>query len=159
MPTEILLDLSIPISGELQAQGDLIVVPLKELSDQVRVPATATWREVPPEGVELLRGAGGNTHTLVADPDSCLYTADVEDVAGLAIGVFEALAPVYLLHREHGGTGVAAGIYVVRRQREHVLVVRRPMWTRPRHRDVPRGLREVGVGQPVTTSSVRLVAD
>jgi len=32
--------------------------------------------------------------------------------------VVDAMAPVCLLHREHGGTGIAAGLYVVRRQRE-----------------------------------------
>lgn len=36
----------------------------------------------------------------------------------LAIGLFEATAPVYLLHPEHGASGCAPGSYVVRRQRE-----------------------------------------
>ena len=69
---------AIPISGELQAQGDLIVVPLNELSDQVRVPATAKWREVPPEGVVSAEIRPGNrtqrksTLPLIGSAASCL---------------------------------------------------------------------------------------
>jgi hypothetical protein len=153
----LMLDLVIPVENGLQAQGDLIVAPLAELAGQVRVPAGAAWIEVPPEGVELLRGAaGGNAHTLVADPGTCVWTGDAEDPSGLAIGVFEAMAPVYLLHREHGGTGVAPGTYVVRRQREHALT--RPparRLGREAHRAVPRALE---VRRQAPTQS-RFVAD
>ncbi|MCF6467593.1 hypothetical protein FAF44_04085 [Nonomuraea sp. MG754425] len=108
----------IPVIDGLQAQGDLIVVPMP-IAD-VTVWDRAGWRPVPPEGVELLRGAaGGNPHTLVAEPGRARWTADVRDALGLAIGVFTATAPVYLLHPEHGGSGCAPGTYVVRRQREH----------------------------------------
>ncbi|WP_433257854.1 hypothetical protein ACQPYK_21695 [Streptosporangium sp. CA-135522] len=73
-----------------------------------------------PEGVELLRGAaGGNPHTLVADPDTCRWTTDVSDSDGPAIGVFMTSAVVYLLHPEHGATGCTPGSYAVRRQHEH----------------------------------------
>ena len=158
----LLLDLVIPLSDGLQAQGDLMVVPLDELAGQVRVPDGAEWREVPPDGVELLRGAAGdNAHTLVADPGTCLWTSDVEDVTGLAIGVLDAMAAAYLLHREHGGTGLAPGRYAVRRQREHappVSVGARPDWLPPGgHRDVPRSLSTPLAHRPA--GSVRLVAD
>jgi hypothetical protein len=153
----LVLDLVIPIDSGLQAQGDLIVVPLAELAGQVRVPAGAAWIEVPADGIELLRGAaGGNAHTLVADPGTCVWTADVEDTSGLTIGVFEAMAPVYLLHREHGGTGMAAGTYAVRRQREYALT--RPparRLSRETYRRVPRALE---VQREVPTQS-RFVAD
>ncbi|TDC11411.1 hypothetical protein E1267_00220 [Nonomuraea longispora] len=109
----------IPVVDGLQAQGDLIVIPLTMLAGSVRAALHTAWRPVPPAGVELLRGeAGGNPHTLVADPGTCLWTTQVADPDHLAIGMFEARAAVYLLHPEHGGTGCAPGTYVVRRQRE-----------------------------------------
>ncbi|UBU13634.1 hypothetical protein [Nonomuraea gerenzanensis] len=108
---------TIPVLDGIQAQGDLIVIPLPlpDVRDW-----DAGWQPVPPEGVELLRGvAGGNPHTLVAEPGTCRWSRHVRDWQGLAIGVFDASAPVYLLHPEHGGSGCAPGRYVVRRQREH----------------------------------------
>ncbi|GAA4209297.1 hypothetical protein [Microbispora amethystogenes] len=111
----------VPVVDGLHAQGDLIVVPLALIASAVAVRPEARWTDVPPEGVELLRGAaGGNPHTLVADPGTCRWTADVADAEGLALGIFEASAVVYLLHPEHGATGCASGAYVVRRQREHI---------------------------------------
>ncbi|GAA3570025.1 hypothetical protein GCM10022419_058620 [Nonomuraea rosea] len=110
----------IPVVDGLQAQGDLIVIPLAVVGRSVRPWAIAQWHDVPPEGVELLRGeAGGNPHTLVAEPGACRWTRDVNDLDSLAIAMFEASSVVYLLHPEHGGTGCAPGTYVVRRQREH----------------------------------------
>jgi hypothetical protein len=111
---------SIPVADGLQAQGDLIVIPLSLVESTVDIPDYATWRDVPPQGVELLRGgAGGNPHTLVADPGTCRWTRNMWDRQSLAIAVFETSAVAYLLHPEHGATGCAPGTYVVRRQREH----------------------------------------
>jgi hypothetical protein len=113
---------SIPVIDGLQAQGDLIVIPLSVVATEVRPvsPDPWGWAAVPAEGIELLRGAaGGNPHTLVADPGTCRWTTDVRDPDRLAIGIFETSAPAYLLHPEHGATGCAPGGYVVRRQREY----------------------------------------
>lgn len=108
----------IPVLDGLQAQGDLIVVPLHVLDD-VRLAARARWRPVPPEGVELLRGAaGGNPHTLVAEPGDAQWTTAVTDPEFLAIGAVRCTGPAYLVHPEHGGSGLAPGTYLVRRQRE-----------------------------------------
>jgi hypothetical protein len=110
---------SIPVVDGLQAQGDLIVIPYSVIASSMRFWPNTDWREVPPEGIELLRGAaGGNPHTLVAEPGTCRWTARVTDSDGLAIGAFDASAVVYLLHPEHGATGCTPGTYVVRRQRE-----------------------------------------
>ena len=110
---------SIPVVDGLQAQGDLIVIPYSVIASSMGFWPETDWREVPPEGIELLRGAaGGNPHTLVAEPATCRWTARVTDSDGLAIGVFDASAVVYLLHPEHGATGCTPGTYVVRRQRE-----------------------------------------
>jgi hypothetical protein len=148
----LVLDLTIPVADGIQAQGDLIVVPLAELAGQVTIRDNALWSEVPADGVEVVRNeAGGNPHTLVADPDTCLWTTDVDDVDGLAVGVLDAMEPVYLLHREHGGTGIAPGRYIVRRQRE--LIPPAPAPRRPvaddLDRAVPRALRPVREAAPV----------
>ncbi|MDA0633282.1 hypothetical protein OUY22_07600 [Nonomuraea sp. MCN248] len=110
----------IPVVDGLQAQGDLIVIPLAMIAGSVRRSrAPERWEHVPPHGVELLRGeAGGNPHTLVAEPFACRWTPWTSDSERLAIGMFETTAPAYLLHPEHGATGCAPGAYVVRRQRE-----------------------------------------
>lgn len=148
----LVLDMVIPVHDGFQAQGDLLVAPLVELAGRVRAAENAAWQEVPPGGVELLRGAaGGNAHSLVADPDTCVWTGDVTDADGLAIAVFDAMATVYLLHREHGATGIAAGQYVVRRQRELVQppmpLRRKGVWS---HRSLPRAIER---------QSFRFVAD
>ncbi len=108
----------IPVLDGLQAQGDLIVVPAAMLASDL-VPFRARWLDVPPEGIVLLRSAGGgNPHTLVAEPGTCRWTAELR-FDGLSIGAFEATDVVYLIHPEHGASGVAPGTYAVRRQREH----------------------------------------
>ena len=153
----LILDLVIPVHAGLQAQGDLIVVPLDEVAGQVTIRTDAIWDEVPPAGIELLRGGtGGNAHTLVADPGTCLWTTGTDDETGLALGVFEAMAPAYLMHREHGGAGVAPGRYVVRRQREQAPpVAADARAVAAGHREVPRALLEPRPARP----SVRFVAD
>ena len=111
---------NIPVVDGLQAQGDLIVIPIDVVASSVRALDPERWTDVPLEGVELLRGAaGGNPHTLVADPGTCRWTTHVGDETWLAIGMFQTSAVAYLLHPEHGATGCPPGTYVVRRQREN----------------------------------------
>ncbi|GAA2727813.1 hypothetical protein [Actinocorallia aurantiaca] len=120
-------EVTIPVLDGIQAQGDLLVIPLPVVADVVSIRADVRWTGVPAGGVELLRGAaGGNPHTLVADPLTCRWTTSINDRLGLALGLFEASEPVYLLHPEHGATGFVPGTYVVRRQREQVAAARRP---------------------------------
>lgn len=105
-------DTTIPVVDGLQAQGDLIVIPYSMLTDP---PDQNGSRWVPPEGVHLVEGVGGrNPHVLVADPDTCTWHPIWRD----GVAVLENTAPVYLLHPEHGGTGIAPGRWLVRRQRE-----------------------------------------
>ncbi|GGT24497.1 hypothetical protein [Streptomyces purpureus] len=116
-------EVTVPVVDGMQAQGDLIVVPLAMLG-QLRVDDDGWWG-VPPEGVELLRSsAGGNPHTLVADRGRCRWTTRVDDPTGLAIGALEAASVAYLIHPEHGASGIAPGRYVVRRQQERALGAR-----------------------------------
>jgi hypothetical protein len=109
---------TVPVIDGLQAQGDLIVLPWRLLGVVTLAPG-ARWREVPPHGVELVRGvAGNNPHTLVADPGTCQWTRHLFDPLRLGIAVFDNTTPCYLVHPEHGGTGVAPGRWLVRRQQE-----------------------------------------
>ncbi len=109
---------TVPVIDGLQAQGDLIVIPFA-LLNTVTLDSWASWRSVPSGGVELVRGADGNNpHTLVADAGTCRWTAFVRDPIGLGIAVFDNTAPAYLVHPEHGGSGVAPGSWLVRRQQE-----------------------------------------
>ncbi|MGW0016877.1 hypothetical protein ACWDUD_00985 [Rhodococcus sp. NPDC003382] len=112
-------EVSVPVVDGPQAQGDLIVVPHTMLAGVVtRQPWTRTV-PVPASGIELLRSAaGGNPHSLVADEGACTWTAPVADPRGLALGIVEVTGVAYLIHPEHGATGIAPGRYVVGRQRE-----------------------------------------
>ncbi|GAB2663920.1 hypothetical protein [Nocardia goodfellowii] len=109
--------LRIPVIDGLQAQGDLLVVPLEFVSGAISWHADPVWTY--PTEIELLRGAaGGNPHVLVAEPGTCRWTTDFFDSERLAIGIFQAIAVAYLMHPEHGASGCAPGTYLVRRQRE-----------------------------------------
>jgi hypothetical protein len=124
-------EVTIPVIDGLQAQGDLLVIPIAFLAAQPRrdvsIVDSARWHEVPGAGVEVLRaGTGGNSHTLVADPGTCRWTTGVNDRRQLALGAFSTTAVAYLIHPEHGGSGIAPGTYVIRRQRERSGLTRRP---------------------------------
>jgi hypothetical protein len=112
-------EISVPVIDGLQARGDLIVVPYA-LLDGIVVPTEQTRREnVPLTGIELLRSAaGGNPHSLVADGGWCSWASPVHDVRGLALGILTNSQTAYLIHPEHGATGIAPGRYVIGRQRE-----------------------------------------
>lgn len=129
-------EVAIPVVDGIQAQGDLIVIPAAMLLN-FRVYADRGWREVPPSGVELLRSAGGgNPHTLVAERHTCEWTTWVQDPTGLAIGVLRNTRPAYLIHPEHGGSGIAPGTWVVRRQRERQFAGARGPGTASSRRDI-----------------------
>jgi hypothetical protein len=120
-------EMTIPVIDGIQAQGDLLVIPIALLVANperptwrdVSITASPRWHEVPGEGIEVLRaGAGGNPHTLVADPGTCRWTTGVRDPQQLALGALSTTEVAYLIHPEHGGSGIAPGTYVIRRQRE-----------------------------------------
>jgi hypothetical protein len=127
-------EVTIPVTDGLQAQGDLLVIPIALLAPDpqgqtwrsVSIVDAPRWHEVPGAGVEVLRaGTGGNPHTLVADPGTCRWTTGAHDPARLAIGALSTTEVAYLIHPEHGGTGIAPGTYIVRRQRERAGTTRR----------------------------------
>jgi hypothetical protein len=128
-------EVTIPVTEGIQAQGDLLVIPIAVLAapsrgrawNNVSIADSARWHEVPGDGVELLRaGTGGNPHSLVADPGSCRWTTGVHDPQRLALGAVSTTAIAYLIHPEHGGSGIAPGTYIIRRQRERSGTTRRP---------------------------------
>lgn len=106
-------DLEVPVNEGLQAQGDLFIVPFAAY----RVNGTKT--EVPAAGIAVIEAVGGgHEHRLFASvPGTAFFTPDTHR-ATQDIGVLKCTEPAYLLHPEHGATGVAAGTYVLRRQRE-----------------------------------------
>ena len=110
--------LTVPVIDGLQAQGDLIIIPWAMLN-VVTFQSWTHWLPVPAGGVELVRGiAGNNPHTLVADAGTCQWTTGMWDPLRLAVAVFENTATAYLVHPEHGASGVAPGRWLVRRQQE-----------------------------------------
>lgn len=112
-------EISIPVIDGLQAQGDLIVVPYRMLAGIVVAAPWTRTTDVPLSGVELLRSAaGGNPHSLVADGGGCTWSSPVEDARRLALGILDTRVVSYLIHPEHGATGIAPGRYVIGRQRE-----------------------------------------
>jgi hypothetical protein len=112
-------EVSIPVVDGLQAQGDLIVLPYSLVANIVTPAAWTRSVSVPLAGVELLRSAaGGNPHSLVADEGVCTWSSPVRDSRGLALGILDTRVTAYLIHPEHGATGIAPGRYVIGRQRE-----------------------------------------
>lgn len=106
-------DTTIPVVDGLQAQGDLIVIPFSMFAAP---PDQNDPQWVPAEGIHLVQGADGrNPHVLIADQDTCTWS---QPPSAVDLGIVENTAPVYLLHPEHGGTGIAPGRWVVRRQWE-----------------------------------------
>ncbi|MEP9394252.1 hypothetical protein ABLE92_16585 [Gordonia sp. VNQ95] len=111
--------IAIPVTAGMQAQGDLIVIPFDVVADVVIVHLRARWTTVPQAGIEVLRsGSGGNPHTLIADDDRCEWTTGHHDSEFLTLGVLDTRTTAYLIHPEHGASGIAPGRYVIRRQRE-----------------------------------------
>lgn len=100
----------IPVLTGLQRQGDVIVVP-RDVSADTPVPA---------EGVAVVRGEnGGNTHLLVGEGAVCFDACDPSPTR-LVLGTLTVGegSTAFLAHPEHGFTGIGAGCYELRRQRE-----------------------------------------
>jgi hypothetical protein len=66
------------------------------------------------------------TKPLVADPGACRWTTGVNDPQQLALGALSTTGVAYLIHPEHGGSGIPPGRYIIRRQRERSGASRNP---------------------------------
>lgn len=110
--------LEIPVLEGLQAQGDLLVIPVTSF-DPNRA-AADTWQPVTGKGIEVVRGeAERNPHVLIADADTCEWMPGRMRSGDLALGWFRNKTAAWLVHPEHGANGFAAGTYEIRRQQEH----------------------------------------
>jgi hypothetical protein len=114
IPAHLAADADVPLLAGRQRQGDVLVRPL-------RPGAVANTTPIPPEGIPVVRGeAGGNTHLLVGAGRWAPIASD-----WLVLGTLVAEnGGAYLLHPEHGATGISPGTYLLRRQREQADVVR-----------------------------------
>jgi len=105
------LDFEIPVNAGLQAQGDLFIVPAAS--------AGKRGAEVPAEGIAVIEAVGsGHEHRLFASVPGTAFFQATRGFSRLEIGVLECEEAAYLLHPEHGATGIAPGTYILRRQRE-----------------------------------------
>jgi hypothetical protein len=99
----------VPVLDSLQFQGDLAVIPRNGAVIGITVPAA---------GIPVIEAVGsGHEHRLLPGAEG---TAQFQPAAfaGQDIGYLEVTEPAYLAHPEHGYLGIAAGSYVLRRQRE-----------------------------------------
>lgn len=104
----------VPVLGGLQAQGDLLIVPLADGSPVTHLTATP----VSADGIAVIKPVGtGHEHRLFAGAPGTA-TFGFASTGSQDIGVLECTEPAFLLHPEHGATGIAPGTYVLRRQRE-----------------------------------------
>lgn len=106
------------VSDRPQRQGDVYVVPQR--------PGIVDAKPVPAEGVPVVRGeAGGNTHLLVGEGNVLWLSRTVAgDPAVQGTLVVGEDSSAYLIHPEHGATGMGPGQFIIRRQREQADEIR-----------------------------------
>lgn len=107
-----LADIEIPVLAGVQAQGDLLIVPVRRNAGAGAVEVTRPVDVIPATN-------GGHAHTLVAPDGGCVaHIRTSTSVGDLVLATISCTEPVFLLHAEHGATGLAAGNYEMRGQRE-----------------------------------------
>lgn len=116
-------DQDIPVSTGLVAQGDVVFVPEEMAAANGVKVGGADWVEV----TERVLVEGTHRHVLIAEKGVCRFSVAAVDSVGLAVGVIDCDAPVFVVHAEHGAVGLAAGRWVVRRTREQAAEIRRVM--------------------------------
>lgn len=112
VPTYLEAQADVPlISDAPQRQGDVFVTP-------IRPGQVARLSALPSEGIAVVRGeAGGNTHLLVGDGPVFWAPATSEGTLQGTLVVEEG-GQAFLIHPEHGATGMGPGQFIIRRQRE-----------------------------------------
>lgn len=140
VPAHLQAQAAVPVLTGVQAQGDLLVVPVGQAPDDVH------WQPVPASGVALTTSAAtGNTHWLhqgqgstgvrwapavAAEPtedddawDTWLGAdereqAEVERLRVAWLEVPDGQLALLIHTDEHGANGIGPGTYVVHRKRE-----------------------------------------
>ena len=109
------LDLECPILTGPQAQGDVIVLPVKA--------SQGRGEKIPTKGITVVRGetTGGNAHILHVLEGEAFWKPSPNAGTELLQGVLTVPqeSSVTLIHtQEHNVIGIGPGTYEVRRQRE-----------------------------------------
>lgn len=111
-------DAEIPVNDGLQAQGDLFILPVRGRSAAERTEDGPAGGTIPKSGIAVIEAiGGGHEHRLFASVPGTAHWAGSGTV-GQSIGILECTEPAYVIHPEHGATGIAPGTYELRRQRE-----------------------------------------
>lgn len=118
-------DALVPVLTGLQFQGDLAVIP------NVTASGSGYPQAVPREGVAVVRGENGsNTHLLLdgggTSDTPVMWDPSSGGPSGLDLGVLTVPADrcAFIAHPEHAYSGIAPGVYTLRRQREQADAVR-----------------------------------
>jgi hypothetical protein len=120
VPDHLLADAEVPVLSGVQAQGDLLIVPL----ESTRV----TLEPVPDKGVQVVFGeATGNSHYLHRGFDSPgVEYARVTDGQCIAVVKVPEGQSAQLIHTdEHGSNGIGSGLYGIHEKREQADQIRR----------------------------------
>lgn len=115
-------DWSVPLSGRMQRQGDVLVLPLADagFSDHTshEEPPAVT---IPTDGLTVVRGEAAPASHVLFGAASWAPAASVTGHATESttdLGVVVVSSAAYLMHPEHAALGLAPGRYLLRRQRE-----------------------------------------
>jgi hypothetical protein len=108
-------DAQIPVHSGLQAQGDLLIIPVQD-------PPLPAGKDkgslVPAEGIAVIKSVGGgHEHRLFAAAPGTVHIY-LYSGASTRIAYIEVTEPAFIAHPEHDWIGIAPGAYLLRRQRE-----------------------------------------
>lgn len=120
VPDHLIADAEVPVLTAVQAQGDLLIVPLTG--------SKAKLLPVPDEGVQIVFGeATGNSHFLHRGFDSPgVEYARVSDGQCIAVVKVPEGESAQLIHTdEHGSNGIGPGMYGIHEKREQADEIRR----------------------------------
>lgn len=119
VPAHLVADAEVPVLTGVQAQGDLVIVPIDSTS--------ATLGPVPVEGVQVVTGEDtGNTHWLhrgfdsqgveFARVDGTVHAGS--DLAVVVVRVPEGQTAELIHTDEHGANAMGPGLYAIHGKRE-----------------------------------------
>lgn len=120
VPDHLISDAEVPVLTGVQAQGDLLIVPIESTK--------AKLTRLPVKGVQVVFGeATGNSHWLHAGFESPgIEFARVESGQAIAVVRVPEGQSAQLIHTdEHGSNGIGPGLYAIHEKREQADEIRR----------------------------------